>query len=275
LRTKSKVLHAVSILILTIGTLSLAAAPAHASAKHASCGTTESAAARAAAINKLAADAAKAGKDVQSALLSGGFCLTPMTGTTSGGIRPAHSVYTDVTLTKPGFLYDSMAHDIVVTAEWDWKSADDANSDFGSGCCYLGPDGKADAFAIAFSATVHFVGYSIEYNGNGGWDSASSTNPTAKNNAGVGWEFQDTLELVAARAGENLNVMHGFLSAEVTELGTCSVDVFGTYTHTWSSTGVDGISISVPLGISFSYSSSGSQWQTPGPSSDVYNLCTH
>ena len=80
---------------------------------------------------------------------------------------------------------------------------------------------------------------------------------------------------VATRGGEDINVWHGSLVAEVTELGTCSVDVFGQYDHTWSTTGISAIAVVLPPEIDVTLTSSGHQWSHPGTSSNVYNLCTH
>lgn len=250
--------------------------PAGASASTPSCRMQNGQKARFAAITNVATNAARNGEDVDTALLNGGFCLKRMQSLPR--VTPMHSVNTDVSVSKPTLLYDSVIHQVVMTAGYSWDSADSANSDISSSCCMVGNDGGDDSFAIAFSDSVHFVNYSMSYwGGNAVWSNTVvySYQPDTKNNAGVGWMFQDKLANVTLRVGEDLNVWHGEIVAEVSALNVCVVDVFGSYTHTWSSTSVDGISISVPLSISISYSNKGSQWSSPGPSSNIYNLCTH
>ena len=148
MKTSRRVLRFAAASLLTVGTLMVAAVPASAAPNQASCGMADGQKARFAAISKTAADAIKAGQDVDTALANGGFCLSRMTGVPT--VQPLSSTKTSVTVSKPTFLYDNTVKQIIVSAGWDWVSPDYANQDFGSGCCYVGNDGGKDSFGIAF-----------------------------------------------------------------------------------------------------------------------------
>jgi hypothetical protein len=248
------------------------------------------------------------------------WCLTPVTSyqtavttastrsTSSGMVIPnstsadAHSDQSDITFQNVTMFFDNDAQDYVASVGYTWlnqhyvKDRDSSGSLCGHG---EGDVGGSDALGIAIgqldtgaraftaldSAAVFWGDHSVD-NLDDNYGSTVVTTQAAGNGNGAIFEIQDKDESIG-----NIPCIYGqydynVYGGEATyvfylDSGPCqTVQVHGTYDHTWDTTHITGIGIdlgggkdSLSAGFQISWDTDHNKWPSYAPSRGNFTVC--
>lgn len=178
----------------------------------------------------------------------------------------------DIALYKPTIYRNIPANRYEITAKWQWKNC-------GSSRCWMvnypninGNVGGPNGFALNSTRAVNHLATSFAtYDEDGG--AYHYTNPDVFENDGVGFTEQDRQH---ALPWDNFTWDHGTLVFAFRLVSACTPGQSWKFNskmgHTWNSTSISGISISL-TGISMTFSSFDARWTAVGPTPLDWKPC--
>jgi hypothetical protein len=184
-------------------------------------------------------------------------------------------------VTPPKIYYDSKNHDYFATLFSDWQDTAFTSDDdllpplLACGATSGARDGGADALGLSFNASL-LMGRSAQsqWGNTCIYAGSTSTRPCESSQYGVAYCRQDKVGVHDLRAAD-LNMYHAEIVQRIigTKSGKCeSVQAFGKYGHTWSSTSVSGVSIGLWT-IGISYSASTHRWYSASQAGGMATVC--
>ncbi|WP_143765320.1 hypothetical protein [Catenulispora acidiphila] len=191
------------------------------------------------------------------------FGLTPLSGTPVAQIRPNDSSRNYVNMPTPSVYWSSSYNDNVVTGNWNWTSYSGMNT-----------QDHSDGFALGASNSIRVMSQTAGWYGNN-FGEKTSNSSDGGGNLGRGFGFDNA---VIIGVPNDSFAHYGFETLVFDRSGFGCANVFFTphYSHGWSGTTLNGVSISVSSSgpvITANYSNTSEQWQAYGADSSSYNIC--
>ncbi len=175
----------------------------------------------------------------------------------------------DINMPVPTIYYDTAAKYYYVSGTWKWKKIVDKPTLCVNPCNVGGKDG----FGATVNGNINVLSEVVQYRGNTYYGWVSSTAAEHAGSSGVFFKFQDKIRLRGGGLSDALNTWEGKIVMAFRPKSGCENVVARTkFAHTWSSTGISGVSIG-NSGISVSFSSSGSNWQRYSQPSRETRVC--
>lgn len=151
--------------------------------------------------------------------------------------------------------YDNQQGETAIVGEYKWNNnsyLDDFNT---ATCGFPCQVGGEDALGIAVDRPINVTSYGAVFCGqNGGFTCGDAlSRPADLNSSGVVFKQQDI-----GKAGD-YSMATGVVTLRTTS-DTTGIQAFPRYAHTWSSTGITGVSVS-PSDVSFDFSASSNSFE--------------
>jgi hypothetical protein len=197
---------------------------------------------------------------------------------------PVASQGFNATLATPSFDYDRLLGHYVMSARYDW------NSNCSSKACWLldksttGDMGGYDGFALKlYPFAIYRRSQGISTFNNCGTAQYNVSQPTFTSNYGVGFGLQDRVGTGSGSSCKGTTLRYNMHSAVISETFdfqgtncyTQQIQVETILAHTWSTTSVNNISITLgktEAGFAVSWQTDGHRWTTM-PATAGYGYC--